>query len=93
MTDAAVFRSMLGKTIEHVLIAKPESLSERTQVCLVFSDGTSCELWGNGLRWASGLDSGGVDAALQYLAGRPNLEVVAVSRPRSMRNRVHGADP
>ena len=93
MMGTSVFRSMLGRTVEHVLIAKPESLIERTQVYLVFSDGTSCELWGNGLRWAGGLDSGGVHAALQYLASRPNVEVVAVSKPRSFCNRGAGAEP
>lgn len=84
MKDPDVFRKVLGKTVEHVLIAKPKSASERIQVCLVFSDGTSCELWGSDLGWASALDGGGVHDALQYLASRPKLEVIAISKPRKM---------
>ena len=59
------WESILGRTIKAVVTAD-NPREPQSQVFIVFTDGSSLEIFGRELRAASGLDSGGVDAAVKY---------------------------
>ena len=59
------WESILGRTIKAVVTA--ENLSEpQSQVFIVFTDGSSFEIFGQNLRVANKLDRGGIDATVKY---------------------------
>lgn len=64
-------RGIIGKEIEHVLV-KAGPGSPRSQVFLVFTDGTYYELYccDDEIRGAGGLDPGGLEAARRYMPER-----------------------
>lgn len=61
-------RQILGKTISGVIVKKREE-HPRSQVFLVFSDGTYYELHGDHISGTGGVDRGGRDAVLRYMPG------------------------
>jgi hypothetical protein len=63
-------RGIVGKTITGVVASRNRS-DPRQQLFLVFSDGTSYELYSSSgdLHSASGLDRGDADAARRYALG------------------------
>ena len=63
MKDA--IRNIVGKRVAGVVV-KEASRPPRTQVFLVFSDGTFYELYGD-IAGAGGVDRGGIDAVRSYL--------------------------
>ncbi len=67
MTVKTAIREILGRTVTGVLVSE-NPRHPPTQLFLVFSDGTSYEIYGQ-LSSASGLDKGGMAAAEQYAAG------------------------
>ncbi len=61
-------QEILGKRIVGVVAKKWDRLP-RNMVILVFDDGTSYELYGEGIHFAKGLDRGGMAEARGYLPG------------------------
>ncbi len=61
------FKQIIGKKIAKVLVAV-NPRDPRNQMFLVFTDGTSFEIYGNEFNCAGGLDSGGEDAVRNYAA-------------------------
>lgn len=59
------FEKIIGKTITSVVVAT-NNQHHNDQVLLVFSDGTSFEIYGSSFSGASGLDRGGVADACSY---------------------------
>jgi hypothetical protein len=57
---------IIGKTVSDVVVAEGNE-APRRQVILVFSDGTSLELWGADINCPGSLYPGGVDAATKYV--------------------------
>jgi len=53
-----------GKTIKNIVVSS--SLHQQDQVFLVFDDGYYMEIYGERMKCANGLSSGGVEAAEQY---------------------------
>ena len=59
---------IVGKTISHVVVVKnPTAHFPKSQLVLVFQDGTSYEFWANeeDLSMGGGLDSYGVDQVVE----------------------------
>jgi hypothetical protein len=61
---------IVGKRIKSVVVSEVHAYPPRTQVFLVFDDGTAYEFYGDDLNNASSLDSGGMEAVLGYLSKR-----------------------
>ncbi|WP_460758025.1 hypothetical protein [Lysobacter fragariae] len=57
---------IVGKQISAVVVAANDR-DPRTQLFLVFSDGTYFEIWGNTFTGAGALDRGGTPEVLQYV--------------------------
>ena len=72
MRDA--IRKIVGKRVAGVVV-KEAGRSPRTQVFLVFSDGTFYELYGD-IAGAGGLDSGGIEAVRRYLQSEDRRIVI-----------------
>jgi hypothetical protein len=64
--NATHLQVILGKTIRAVVIRFGEN-NPKDQIFLVFDDGTAYEFYGSDINSASGLDSGGKEAALKYV--------------------------
>lgn len=60
---------ILGKTIKAVVVSEENRSQPRMQVFLIFTDNTSYEFYGDLFRGAGGLDQGGIDAVIKYVAG------------------------
>ena len=69
--------NMLGKIISGVVVAKNKEGNPYERLFLLFSDGTSFELWteSDDLRVASAIDQCGMDEIVKVLNRRPNTEV------------------
>jgi hypothetical protein len=69
--------SLIGKTITGVVVklAKKENRPPTSQLHLVFSDGTSLEIYSvfGEICLAGGLDRGGIEAAKKYLSDAMDL--------------------
>jgi len=66
------WQDILGKTIQAVVTAERDGINPpgpKVQMFLVFSDGTAFEVYSSYFRGASGLDGGGIDAAVRYVSG------------------------
>lgn len=59
-------KQILGKTVSSVIIAENARRSPKSQVFLVFSDGTYFEMWGDSVACAGGIDKGGPETAIAY---------------------------
>lgn len=62
-------RQILGKTINGVVVKEGEQ-HPRSQVFLLFSDGTYYEFYGKFIQGTSGVDRGGIEEVRQYMANR-----------------------
>jgi hypothetical protein len=60
---------IVGRAITAVVVSHNNNAPSR-QVFLVFSDGTSFELWGNDLHCAGGLDRQGMPEVIAHLERR-----------------------
>lgn len=69
-----------GRTISAVVAAEHGDRNPPNQLFLLFTDGTSLEIWGDELRPAGGLDQADVDEVIGFVK-RCGAEVVHVSRP------------
>jgi hypothetical protein len=63
---ASDLQVILGKTIQAVVFRSGDH-NPKEQIFLVFDDGTAYEFYGSEINSASGLDSGGKEAALKYV--------------------------
>ncbi len=61
----AGLQQIIGKTIKAVVVRDAHGTTPPAQVFLVFTDGTSLEIYGE-LLAAGSLDTGGVEAAVAY---------------------------
>jgi hypothetical protein len=81
MKDGAI--EILGKTIRAVVIKEAED-SPRSQLFLVFEDGTHFEFYcsRDTIHPAGGVDPGGLDAVRRYMSGRSHI--VFEAYPKSL---------
>jgi hypothetical protein len=75
---------IVGKTIAHLVVKKrPEPVQPRSQLFLVFTDGTYYEFFTDGdLAGASAIDRGGLAEVRQYLGAK--WIVLQASAPETM---------
>lgn len=60
-------KQIVGKQISSVVVATSDR-APRTQMFLVFADGTYFEIWGDAFTGAGGIDPGGVPEILRQVA-------------------------
>jgi hypothetical protein len=67
---------LIGKTITQVVVVENHS-NPTQQLFLIFSDKTSMELYGDWIKCAGALDSGGLPSVLEFI-GRMNPKEITV---------------
>ena len=77
MKDGA--KEIVGKEITGVIVAKNALRDPRTQMFLVFGDGTHFEIYGNQFTGAGGVDRGDAETVTKYVTSNGG-EVVASYR-------------
>ena len=82
---------LVGKTIRAVVLKGDTRKSPQNQFFLVFTDGTSYEIWGE-LRGASDLDPDGLAGARKYLTERAQDVYEVVDRRSIDRRRRRSSD-
>ncbi len=72
-------RDIVGKTITGVVV-KASDRAPRSQVFLVFSDGTYYELYSvSDIKGAGGIDTGGLEAVRNYMRATHEIVLEAVA--------------
>jgi hypothetical protein len=64
---------LVGKTIAHIVMKQGEG--PREQLFFVFTDGTYYEFYGHDIAGAGGIDRGGLEAVLRYMASSHSVVI------------------